>query len=209
MQCWSPRRLGALSSTSKTASNGAEVRSNDGERQASLWTSRGGIRLPLAMGGLTASWPLVSYKADDVGINVRGSFVPPLDLTWDDVANIEAVSRRAFRLRAKDRELAFLGIAVSNRDALLGIAKCTRRGGRKQSSASTLVVRRRALGPSNAACTPQSREAASVTLQKPAAAGEWARKPRAVSPRMRACAQRTEPRGAAQPERMGRSKGAR
>ena len=87
-----------------------------------LWKSRGGIRLPLAVGGLTASWPLVSYNADDLGIKVRGSFVPPLDLTWDAIANIEAVSGRAFRLRTKDRELAFLAIAVTNRDALLGIA---------------------------------------------------------------------------------------
>ena len=91
-------------------------------KRSPLWRSRGGIRLPLAMGGLTASWPLVSFAADDVGISVRGSFVPPLDLTWDAIANIEAVSGRAFRLRAKDRELAFLAIAVTNRDALLGIA---------------------------------------------------------------------------------------
>jgi hypothetical protein len=70
-----------------------------------LWASVGGVRLPLDLGGLVASWPLARFSVDVNGISVTSStglpFVPPLYFAWTDLSRIEAVSHRAFRIRLK------------------------------------------------------------------------------------------------------------
>jgi len=91
-----------------------------------LWTSVGGVRLPLDLGGLNASWPLARFSVDVTGISVSSStglpFVPPLHFAWTDVSRIEAVSRRAFRIRLKSLVAAILAFALNNRDRVLDVA---------------------------------------------------------------------------------------
>lgn len=91
-----------------------------------LWTSVGGLRLPLDLGGLIASSPLARFSVDVTGISVSSStgvpFVPPLHFAWTDVSRIEAVSHRAFRIRLKSPEAAILAFAVNNRDRVLDVA---------------------------------------------------------------------------------------
>ena len=93
---------------------------------SALWTSVGGVRLPLDLGGLSASWPLARFSVDVSGISVTSStglpFIPPLHFAWTDVSRIEAVSHRAFRVRLKSPDAAILAFAVNDRDRVLDVA---------------------------------------------------------------------------------------
>jgi hypothetical protein len=94
-----------------------------------LWTSVGGVRLPMDLGGLNASWPLARFTVDTSGIGISSSLglpiVPSLRFAWTDLSRIEAVSHRAFRIRLKSARASILAFAVSNRDRVLDAAQAS------------------------------------------------------------------------------------
>ena len=94
-----------------------------GSDEPVLWRSRGGIRLPLQLGGLSATWPLVSYSATPRGLHVRGTVVPSLDIPWNKMRRCEAVSSQAIRILVTEPNIGLMAVALQQRDAFLDLAE--------------------------------------------------------------------------------------